>query len=291
MLQSFRERFGTAGLILGMIALVAAVAGTAYAGKGALTPQQKKEVTKIAKKESTKIAKKFQGTGPQGAQGPAGANGGAGPQGPAGVPGPPGAPGTDGVNGANGKGVLSGVTPPAANLGQPGDFYIRTTTSEIYGPKTSSWGSPTSLKGSPWTAGGTLPPGATQTGVWATNGALSDSIFGVVPTAIAAISFPIPLTDPLDEEHVIFVEVGQSDPNCPGTEENPAAAPGYLCVFSNGGFNAKDYSAITATSMETGAGRTGAVIRVNFEGPTEEPEPDPERPGFAVGTWAVTAAE
>ncbi|MCW2987260.1 MAG: hypothetical protein JWM24_198, partial [Solirubrobacterales bacterium] len=47
--RRLREPFGKAGLTVGVIALVMALVGGAYAA-GALTGKQKKEVEKIAKK-------------------------------------------------------------------------------------------------------------------------------------------------------------------------------------------------------------------------------------------------
>ncbi|MEP5612558.1 MAG: hypothetical protein ABJP45_09930 [Cyclobacteriaceae bacterium] len=56
-------------------------------------------------------------------------------------------PGPQGDAGVDGRSVLSGFGTPMSE-GEDGDFYINTSTSEIYGPKTSgSWGAPTSLVG------------------------------------------------------------------------------------------------------------------------------------------------
>jgi hypothetical protein len=89
----------------------------------------------------------------QGPQGPPGADGAdstvQGPQGPQGIQ------GIQGPAGADGKTVLNGTTVPGAGIGTDGDFYIRTDTDEIYGPKTAgAWGSPTSLVGPEGPAGG-----------------------------------------------------------------------------------------------------------------------------------------
>ena len=84
MISGVRNRIGTAGLVVAIIALVAALGGGAYAASGGLTPQQKKQVKKIARTE----AKKLVGTGPAGAPG---------------ATGPAGANGKDGTNGTNGK--------------------------------------------------------------------------------------------------------------------------------------------------------------------------------------------
>lgn len=64
-----------------------------------------------------------------------------------------------GTAGADGKSVRSGNSAPSAGVGVVGDFYINTSTFEIYGPKTlSGWGNPTSLVGP---AGATGSTGAT----------------------------------------------------------------------------------------------------------------------------------
>ncbi len=71
-----------------------------------------------------------------------------GEQGPKGDKGDKGEQGEVGTKGLDGTKVLSGTTPPAANLGNPGDYYIDLALTNIYGPKTAnSWGNPTSLKG------------------------------------------------------------------------------------------------------------------------------------------------
>lgn len=90
----------------------------------------------------------------------------------AGADGTPGTPGADGHVGTDGKTVRSGAGAPAAGLGVDGDFYINTTTDDIYGPKTSgAWGAATSLIGrlpsrfdAVYTTG-SLAAGARETGV------------------------------------------------------------------------------------------------------------------------------
>lgn len=53
-----------------------------------------------------------------------------------------------GGGGGGGAGILSGSGAPDAGLGTEGAFYIDTTASALYGPKTSgSWGTPTNLIG------------------------------------------------------------------------------------------------------------------------------------------------
>jgi hypothetical protein len=95
--------------------------------------------------------------GPAGPQGPVGPTGPAGSQGATGIPGPAGAPGPQGPVGltgpagaqsGSGKTVLNGAINPATNIGVDGDFFLNTTSHEIFGPKTGSgWGTGTSLRG------------------------------------------------------------------------------------------------------------------------------------------------
>jgi len=72
-----------------------------------------------------------------------------GPQGDQGDPGDPGTPGADG------RSILNGSGPPDNALGQNGDFYLDTSTMDLYGPKAAgAWpGSPTSLIGPQGPAG------------------------------------------------------------------------------------------------------------------------------------------
>ena len=61
--------------------------------------------------------------------------------------------GAAGAAGPSGKSVLNGTTIPNSGTGTEGDFYIKTDTNQIYGPKTSGgWGSPTNLVGPAGTA-------------------------------------------------------------------------------------------------------------------------------------------
>ena len=103
-------------------------------------------------------------TGATGLTGPAGATGATGPQGPAG---PTGAAGPQGSTGINGTAVLNGSVAPSNALGVNGDFYINTTTNELFGPKANgTWPGGVSLVGPPGPAGGPAGP----QGVAGTNG-------------------------------------------------------------------------------------------------------------------------
>jgi hypothetical protein len=108
-------------------------------------------------------------TGAQGVQGAAGATGATGAQGVQGAAGATGATGASGAAGANGSTVLNGSGAPSNALGVDGDFYIRTDTNCMYGPKVSSaWPGvcqslvgPSGATGAAGPSGPTGPAGAT----------------------------------------------------------------------------------------------------------------------------------
>jgi hypothetical protein len=59
-----------------------------------------------------------------------------------------------GGSGVNGKSVLNGNANPTSGIGTDGDFYINTSTNQIFGPKTSGvWGTGVSLVGPQGLAG------------------------------------------------------------------------------------------------------------------------------------------
>lgn len=66
-----------------------------------------------------------------------------------GAEGPEGPPGANGTNGTNGATWLSGTTVPSTGLGVVGDFYLRTTTQDVY-KKTGEaiWSLEVNIKGS-----------------------------------------------------------------------------------------------------------------------------------------------
>ena len=142
-IRAIREPFGKAGLTVAILALVLAMVGGAYAA-GGLTKSQEKQVTKIAKKYAGK-------PGAPGTAGTPGANG------TAGAPGAKGDTGAAGGTGPAGKSVVIGNTAPTCPNGVGGK------TIEVEGSGTKQ----NVCNGQPWTAGGTLPSGKTETGVWA----------------------------------------------------------------------------------------------------------------------------
>ena len=208
MISRIRERLGPAGFVVAVVALVAALAGGAYAASGGLSGKQKKEVEKISKK----FAGKPGATGPQG---PAGANG---KDGTNGTSGKDGTNGTNGAPGTNGKSVEVGTA-------TVGECTEGGATVQVTGEAATK--KPV-CNGSPWTAGGTLPSEATETGVWRfiSNGEQEQFV---------PISFPIPLSG-VDAENITFESRAKEAPptaNCPGTPEEPEAEPGFLCVYAS----------------------------------------------------------
>jgi len=239
-----RLRLSPAGVIA-VMALVFAMIGGAYAASGGLTSKQKKEVKAIAKS--------FQGKGPTGAQGPAG------PQGPAGANGKDGTNGTngkDGTNGTNGKDGISAEAIPfsgEAHGCKEGGIEVKSAKAPAF-----------VCNGSPWTAGGALPKGATETGVWSVT-------IGPSTTGTAATSFIIPLGA---APQVVYVPAGKEEEfeqECPGNAFAPAAAEGFACFYTIN--TAEGVSKSGEFALSGGAFLT-------FNGVAGEE---------GLGTWAVTA--
>lgn len=106
MFTRIHHRLGTAGFVVALVALIAALTGAAYAADKLSGPEQK---------EVKKIAKKFAGKpGPVGPAGPPGPAGQAGPQGATGAQGPQGATGPEGPEGS--PWMVNGVLPSGETL-------------------------------------------------------------------------------------------------------------------------------------------------------------------------------
>jgi hypothetical protein len=298
--RAIREPFGTAGLIVAMVALVAALGGTALAAKGALTGKQKKEVEKIAKK--------FAGpAGPAGPTGPAGANGTNGAKGETGAPGAPGTPGSPGAAGTPGdpgespKGTpFTGAAEPTGNPcnAAGGVEYEVESTEESHTVCNGK-------EGSPWTAGGTLPKGSTETGIWSFEGGkqeITTEVEGTKstatvgsPEAFAPISFPIQDNislngaqgDPLAHWHYSseanfsdFDGAGTETVGCKGSVLLPSAPEGNVCVYQSGSLLGATYVAMTQQpGGSVGLRKHGGVIKFTVTGSVAR----------GTGSWAVTA--
>jgi len=176
-------------------------------------------------------------------KGPPGPRGKTGPAGPAGAQGPAGPAGAKGDTGAKGDIGPQGPAGPEGPEGEAGE------------------------EGSPWTADGTLPKGATETGTWS-----------VESGKLAPISFPIRLGAQIPGENTIKIAEGATPPaECDDGEgeapsaSNPEADEGYLCIFT--GFMA---SGEAPTAVNLGS-PVGGVVTWNVT------------QSEGVGTFAVTA--
>lgn len=90
-------------------------------------------------------------------------------EGPSGADGPQGPTGPVGPAGENGSVIHAGQGEPGSGIGNPGDYYLDTLNSLLYGPKTedNTWGIPIDLKGADGQDGsqilsGTTAPEASQ---------------------------------------------------------------------------------------------------------------------------------
>jgi len=285
-MKRIREPFGKAGLIVAVVALVAAMVGGAYAADSASTSgkrHHKKAHHKKKKKSKYVITNKKQ-IKPnvlKQLKGNAGAAGPAGPQGPKGDNGSNGSDGAKGDKGEKGDKGNTGDTGPQGPPGKDGKDGETGFTE-------------------------TLPTGETEHGVWGV--AIISSSGGV---AVSPLNFAIPLAAPLEEEEVHYLdkslgekleaeEFGEGAGElcegetgaelteceaeyealaeaCPGNSANPEAAEGNLCVYT--GFEFGEASVeINTDGIPTGASTSGAVM---LQSATSFRQ--------GRGTWAVTA--
>jgi collagen triple helix repeat protein len=181
--------------------------------------------------------------------------------GPAGAQGPAGANGKDGAQGPKGDAGSQGIQ------GEKGDKGAKGET------------------GSPWTAGGTLPSGKTETGAWSVAGS---------GAPVVSIPFSLPLAASLNAGHVHYINAAGKEVEgatektstvCLGSDSNPTAAAGHLCVYVGSEFNASsaneaiaDPSSDLINAPVTGASKAGAVVQLSLGSP-----------GLVAGTYAVTA--
>jgi Collagen triple helix repeat (20 copies) len=230
MFSTLRNRFGIPGVI-SVIALVFAMFGGAYAASNS-----------SGGGKATASAKAKKGPrGPKGATGPAGPAGAQGPVGPAG------AKGDNGVSGANGAAGAPGASVTSEEFAGSKEGHCSEGGTKFTTGATKTFacngeaGTPGNngapgAPGSPWTAGGTLPVGSTETGAYSFSGPKGEYGEGL-NAPVAPISFPIPLAAPTEAAKQIYVSSSEPNPDpahCPGSSANPEAASGYLCVYEEG---------------------------------------------------------
>lgn len=284
-----QQRFGTAGAILGVIALILALGGTALAAKSGLSAKQKKEVKTIAKAFAGKP----------------GAAGAPGAQGPAGVAGAKGDAGTNGTNGTDGTSATTTAFAGAKGNCTEGGVEVKSA-------------SPTAFlcNGAKGETGftETLPPGKTETGTWTSSvPPLAEAFTFQVP-----VSFSIPLAEEGDKAYFFsfqqvggeefgieegtgkpcFVEAGAPeciDTGCRwqlGTSAKPESKiPDTLCVFEQFGElgflieegHADAFLLAAGSFGEVGFGPAGSYLQI------EKRSTATPTPVTANGAWAVTA--
>jgi Collagen triple helix repeat (20 copies) len=273
MLSRIHQKLGTAGFIISIVALVAALGGGAYAASGGLTGKQKKEVEKIAKKYAGKPGKTG-APGAPGPTGPAGAAGSKGEKGETGTKGDKGEPGGKGDNGEAGESVtVTKINTGEAECEERGGALVELENATSGVPVCNGANGTTGYSG-------VLPSGKTETGVWSV-GAFTKQQEEEFTHVYLPVSFPFPLTP--GEYNGEFMEVGQTSANCAGSVESPTAAAGWMCVY---------------LLEETG---TAGFLR--FESPDEVGEEILDQSGAILafgqvkagaarlyrGTWAVTS--
>ena len=278
---------------IAFLALIFAVTGVSFAATGGSGGGNKNNSQNLL--ASTSKAKPKTKAGPRGPAGPKGATGATGPAGPAGATGPGGAQGPQGAVGNTGA---------TGNTGEKGESITGKT-----GPQ-----GPKGVEGEPWTDGGTLPAGKTETGSWSFSG----SGPGPLNIIVAQISFPIRLAASLSpgepplggpecefakepcQVHYINTngeEIGglkenqPTNKNCKGTAAEPTAEPGNLCVYERqtDGVEIEAGKTIIVpsstglqgfTESQSGAATAGAIVQLTGEA---------GKANFGFGTWAVTA--
>lgn len=286
MLKRTHQQLGTAGFVVAIVALVAALGGVAFAAAG-LNSKQKKEVKSIAQTE----AKKFATAGAPGAKGDPGA---AGAPGAKGDPGAPGTPGKDGVSAttATFTGVKGSCTEGGIEV-ESGSPPVNVCNGK---------------KGDPAEFPSTLPSGKTETGAWSLVGTATNTSLNT----FSSVSFPIPLAAggaegtgfgfnqaATEEEKFGLkggapckVEVGEPlciDTKCKGTVAKPTAPKGVLCVYTafenlvnaTGGFiEPRSFSGDFGAYSVSGAVLSGAFIEGSAASPAKIE---------SYGSFAVTA--
>jgi hypothetical protein len=279
MFRALRNRIHVSpATAIATVALVFAMTGGAYAAS--------KYLITSTKQISPKVLKSLKGKpGPAGANGANGAGGPAGPTGPAGGTGAAGTNGTNGTNGEPGKPGES-VTSKEKAIGQIGKCAVGGSEFTVGGKATYACnGTPGAIH-----PGETLPPGASETGVWDMPTRFTPPPPSGEEVVFIPISFPIPLKAALDAAHVHFIELfgGTPPAGCKGNSENLPleAEPGNLCIWGvttgNGGarsFTSSINSSLNVEAPSEGAGKNGAILTGAIQG---------EENVWARGDWVVS---
>jgi hypothetical protein len=280
MLSRLRERLAGGGpaTVVAIIALSVALCGGAFAATASKTKKSGGVLITKLSQIAPSVRNQLKGAaGPQGSMGDAGA------QGSKGDPGAKGDQGAKGNDGAPGKSVVV----EESDCGVLGGVEVRLEGQAKGAGKEVCNGQ----DGSPWTAGGTLPAGATETGVWSTQASAAGAEFGI----FVPVTFSIPLNDstapggsvPGSNVHYGEESAEPFAQSCPGTTAKPKALPGHLCVYQSVVINTT-FSKITkvAGGPESGAFSSGAIVEF---GP--DTSAGGSEPAVVSGTYAVTGCD
>lgn len=272
MFSTIRKHFGYTNIAV-TLALVFAMTGGAYAAS--------KYLITSTKQISPKVLKALAGKpGPKGSAGAVGAAGPAGARGETGAPGGSGKEGVPGKDGVNGESVIAKEvkTSEAACGKQGGSSFaaVSTTTFACNGRE--------GKEGSPWTAGGMLPSGKSEKGVWA---ATYEATAAGQPMA-SPISFTIPLKAAPETYYIGTEEELAGEKNeaaaikegkCKGNSNEPEAASGNVCVFATAALRATTWTpqGSQVHFIETGPQGTVFVVGATEAGTV-----------ISWGRWVVT---
>lgn len=249
MLSRIHNKLGTAGLILAIMALIAALGGAAFAA-GGLTKQQEKQVKKIAKK----FAGKPGATGPQGPKGDTGEKG---------PKGDPGGKGDRGEKGATGEAGACSEEKPECVL-TPG------------ATETGAWATSLLPRVEEEEEALVFRPGLSLT-------ALSFNIpLKVAPKGIVVVNgkkatFPL-----LTETTGTFAYGEGTAAQCQGSFSEPKAAAGFVCVYIGEQAGALFIAPGSAGFTNQFFRKTSGAGLMFLLKPSEQQ-------GYAYGTYAVTA--
>jgi len=347
MLQRARKHINPA-TILAFVALIFALTGGAFAATGAGSSHATLTAS-AAKKSKKKAAAK----GTPGPRGPAGSAGAAGPVGKAGANGTSGTSGSSGesvsvspitpaekacnrlggskfnvggkeATACNGEAGENGIEGEKGEKGAAGESVTNnalaagngSTHCEEGGTEFKVGATATyACNGSPWTDGGKLPSGATETGTWAYQVApgtrdvrfpISFSIqLSEALSAASENSGQVQIVPRLVQEGKIGAGEGElcegksgeelehcqapyalTPQDCPSTTfKEPTAKPGYLCVYENGelsGLETPIYGGVKYPQIDFEQSTVAGVVVILPESEAKEGEQ-------GQGTWAVTA--
>lgn len=159
------------------------------------------------------------------------------------------------LKGARGRTGLTGPTGPSGLQGSPG---------------ATGSGGPAGLS-----ALSTLPSGRTESGIYGIRWGNQTSSGAVMD----AVTFPIPLPEPIPSSNVIYTKADTPVTHCSGPRH---ADPGFLCVYSVNTQSVKTPPAILGSENEIeegGTSRVGTLIEFTLTG----------NDAFDFGTYTVTA--